>query len=118
MQHLGRAEEDKIYQLRASLNLDYEDLRSHVMMNVELPSFKMVCTTVPREEARRRVMNLEKNSKISESRPYKGKNPHLKCSYCDVVGRVEEKCWILHPELKPKFNKDHIMIPSRQFHTG
>ena len=127
---LKRAEEDKIYQLLASLNSDYEDLMSHILMNVKLPSFKTVCATVQREEARRRVMNLEKNSKISESRvyvakhkpsdsrPYKGKNPHLKCSYCDVVGHMEEKCWILHPELKPKFNKDHKMIPSRQFHTG
>ena len=123
-------EEDKIYMLLASLKSDYEDLKSHILMNVELPSFKMVCATVQCDEARRKVMNLEMNSKISESivyagkhkpsdsRPYKGKNPHLKCSYCDVVGHVKERCWILHPELKPKFNMDHIMIPSRQFHTG
>ncbi|KAM1554333.1 hypothetical protein ACFX1Z_007093 [Malus domestica] len=75
-------------------------------------------------------MNLEKNPKISESRvyvakhkplnnmPYKVKNPHLKCSYCDTVGHVEEKCWILHLELKPKFNMDHKIIPSRPSSAG
>ncbi|KAM1000884.1 hypothetical protein ACFX2A_007580 [Malus domestica] len=100
---LKRVEKDKIYQLLASLNFDYEDLRSHILMNVELHSFKAVCATVQHEEARRKVMNLEKNSKISESRvyvvkhkpsdirPYKGKNPHLKCSYCDVICHVEER---------------------------
>ncbi|KAB2606554.1 hypothetical protein D8674_006271 [Pyrus ussuriensis x Pyrus communis] len=103
---LKRVEEDKIYQLSVNLNSDYKDLRSHILMIVEFPSFKTVCATVQREEARRRVMNLEKNSiiyesriyvakhKPSDSRPYKDKNPHLKCSYY------------------------HIMIPSRQFHTG
>ncbi|KAM1858034.1 hypothetical protein ACFX14_008077 [Malus domestica] len=49
--------------------------------------------------------------KNSEVKVYKGRNTHLKCKYCNGVGHVEEKCWELHPELKPKFSKDGKMIP-------
>ena len=40
---LKSAEEDKIFQLLASLSSDYEDLRSHILMNAELPTFTCVC---------------------------------------------------------------------------
>ena len=36
---LKRAEEDKIFQLLSSLGSEYEDLRSHILMNPDLPSF-------------------------------------------------------------------------------
>ncbi|KAM1552729.1 hypothetical protein PS1_005535 [Malus domestica] len=55
--------------------------------------------------------------KNSEAKVYKGRNTHLKCKYCNGVGHEEDKCWELHPELKPKFSKDGRMIPrsSQQF---
>ncbi|KAM2786570.1 hypothetical protein PS2_007446 [Malus domestica] len=121
---LKRAEEDKIYQLLASLSSEYEDLRSHILMSMELPPFKIVCATVQREEARRRVMNMEPNLKLSETRgyvanrrsyeskAYKGRNPHLKCKYCNATGHTEDRCWELHPELKPKYNKTMASKPS------
>ncbi|XP_070665126.1 uncharacterized protein [Malus domestica] len=64
---LKRAEEDKIYQLLASLSSDYEDLRSHILMSVGLPSFKTICAMVQREAARIRAMNLEPNLKLSKA---------------------------------------------------
>ncbi|KAM1345858.1 hypothetical protein FF1_035187 [Malus domestica] len=74
-------------------------------------------------------MNGEHNSRLIETRAYasnyktlkakvyKGRNPHLKCKYCNGVGHVEDKCWELHPELKPKLSKDGKMKPrsSQQF---
>ena len=36
---LKKTEEDKKFQLLASLSLEYENLRSHILMNYELPSF-------------------------------------------------------------------------------
>lgn len=114
---LKRAEEDKIFQLLASLSSDYEDLRSHILMNSELPSFISVCATVQREEVRRKVMNNDTKMHTSEARAfssnhkqtgekgYKGKRPI--CSYCNDLGHLQETCWILHPELKPKrYSKD------------
>ena len=128
---LKRAEEDRIYQLLGSLNSEYEDLRSHILMSQELPTFNNVCATIQREEARKKVMNAEHSSRLNETRAYasnyknseakgyKGRNTHLKCKYCNGVGHVEDKCWELHPELKPKFTKDGKIIPrsSQQFHS-
>ncbi|KAM2944179.1 hypothetical protein COP2_027257 [Malus domestica] len=110
---LKRTEEDKNFQLLSSLSSEYEDLRSHILMNPELPFFTSVCATIQREEVRRKVMNNGIKTNVTEARAYltnekryKGKNPHLKCLHCDNIGHVRDKCWILHPELKPDFMKD------------
>ncbi|KAM1087576.1 hypothetical protein ACFX2B_012935 [Malus domestica] len=39
-----------------------------------------------------------------------GKKADWKCSYCNRKGHLREKCWILHPELKPKFDREGTMI--------
>ena len=66
-------------------------------------------------------MSADPSTKNLESRafaanrsdkPYKGKRPDLKCTHCERIGRsgighTKEKCWVLYPELKPKFNEDH-----------
>ncbi|KAB2603998.1 hypothetical protein D8674_038776 [Pyrus ussuriensis x Pyrus communis] len=120
---LKRSEEDKIFHLLASLGSEYEDLRSHILMNPELPSFASVCTTIQREEVRRKVMNVDVKPSVSEARAfvtnhksfgdkvYKGKRPDLKCLHCNNVGHLIDRCWILHPELKPRFEnkplRDH-----------
>jgi hypothetical protein len=50
-------EEDKIFQLLASLSSNYEDLRSKILMNPDLPSLTSVCATIQREEAHKKAMN-------------------------------------------------------------
>jgi len=50
-----RTEEDKIFQLLASLSSDFEDLRSHILINPKQPSLKSVTTTIQREEIHRKV---------------------------------------------------------------
>lgn len=113
-----RAEEDKIFQLLASLGPEYEDLRSHILMSSELPTLTSICSTIQREEVRRKVMNADtkataseskafaSNSRSTEHRVYKGKRPDLWCTYCEHQGHLKDTCWILHPELKPKFDKE------------
>jgi len=134
-----RTEEDKIFQLLASLSPDFEDLRSHILMNPELPTFKSVCATIQREEIRRKVMTQEagvsdtrayqtkllpqdmssRNAdhgqyrSLSENKAYKGKRPDSKCQYCHNLGHHMDRCWLLHPELKPKFTKDFRRQPRR-----
>ncbi|KAM1547666.1 hypothetical protein PS2_008810 [Malus domestica] len=39
-----------------------------------------------------------------------GKKVDWKCFYCNMKGHLREKCWILHPELKPKFDREGRMI--------
>nr|TKR98727.1 hypothetical protein D5086_0000200440 [Populus alba] len=114
---LKRAEEDKIFQLLANLSHDYEDLRSRILMNSELPSFANVCATIQREETRRKVMNLSSKSDFSEARAfvshqrryeekgYKSRRSDLKCNHCNNLGHSVERCWDLHPELNQSFQE-------------
>ncbi|XP_068344028.1 uncharacterized protein [Pyrus communis] len=95
-----RAEEDKIFQLLESLNPEYEDLRSHVLINPDLPSFSSVCATIQREETRRKIMTVElkanipkarvylSNHRTDDERGYKRKKPIVKYSYCDTGGHT------------------------------
>ena len=41
-----RTEEDRVFQLLASLGLDFEDFSRHVLMNSDLPSLKSVCASI------------------------------------------------------------------------
>ena len=118
---LKRVDEDKVFQLLASLGSEYEDLRIHLLMAPELPSFVSVCHAVQREETRRKVMEVDikhnsearafyVNHKPGDKQQYKGKISELrewKCTYCNGNGHIREKCWILHPELRPKFEKEN-----------
>ena len=116
-----RADEDKVFQLLASLGPEYEDLRSHLMMSAEFPKLSTVTAVIHSEETRRKVMNVEVGSgsdarafaarqPTENTRVYKGKRPDLFCTHCKTIGRagighLKETCWILHPELKPKWNE-------------
>ena len=86
-------------------------------MNVELLSFKSVCATIQREESRRKVMSRTVTPcnpgvsaylarPYSEGKVHKGKRPNLKCRHCHNIGHTIDRCWSLHLEIKPKFNKD------------
>ena len=112
-----RTEEDRVFQVLASLGSEFEDLRCHILMSPELPSLKSVCSTIQREEVRRKVMIRETVTNSSDTRAYiahknyegksiKGKRLDLKCEHCNAPGHTSDRCWVLHPELKPKFTKD------------
>lgn len=112
-----RTEEDRIFQLLASLDSNYEDFRSHILMNAELPSLKSVCASIQREEVRRKIMPRGVTSPVldahaylahqqSDKKTYKGKRPDLKCEYCHSLGHTIDRYWSLHPELKLKSGKD------------
>lgn len=112
-----RTEEDRVFQVLASLGSEFEDLRCHILMSPELPSLKSVCSTIQREEVHRKVMIRETVTNSSDTRAYiahknyegksiKGKRLDLKCEHCNAPGHTSDRCWVLHPELKPKFTKD------------
>nr|XP_028964618.1 uncharacterized protein LOC114827119 [Malus domestica] len=118
---LKRADEDKVFQLLASLGAEYKDPRSHLLMTADLPSFNSVCQAVQQEETQRKGMHIEPKSN-SEARVFTNNHKHTgenfftrkkanwKCTYCNMNGHIREKCWILDPELKPKFDKEGRMI--------
>lgn len=93
---LKNVKEDKIYQLLSSLGSKYEDLHIHILMNPKLPYFTIVCNQ-QQEEVRRQVMNIGIKANVSKAKAYlsndkkyKGKNPHLKCQHCNVIGHVKD----------------------------
>ncbi|KAM1425821.1 hypothetical protein TB2_017749 [Malus domestica] len=112
---LKQAEEDKVFQLLSSLDSTYEDLRSHILMSVELPSLNTVCTIVQREEARRKVMSTKVGDPESrafvasdrrfEGKNFKGKKGEMQCSHCGQKNHLRDTCWVLYPHLKPNFSK-------------
>ena len=47
---LKRAKEDKTFQLLASIKLEYENIKSNILMSLDLPSFTSVCTVINQEK--------------------------------------------------------------------
>ncbi|GJY64728.1 retrovirus-related pol polyprotein from transposon RE2 [Tanacetum coccineum] len=110
-----RHKDDQVFQLLASLGPDFKELKRHILLNAELPTLKSVCATIQREEIHRKVMINDATTPEArvysanaslDKKPYKGKRSDQKCGHCNVHGHSMDRCWILHPELKPKFTKD------------
>jgi gag-polypeptide of LTR copia-type len=108
-----REEQDDIFRFLAALDVSYEQARSQILLSSELPSIDEVAEMIQREETRRAVMgqptmeNPEVKAYISGSRTipnprYGNRGEQLKCEYCKREGHTKEKCWHLHPELRPK----------------
>jgi hypothetical protein len=76
----------------ASLGLDFEDLRSHILMNPELSSLKLVCATIQCEKIHRKVVIVKQEYLILV---------HIRRSCC-------RKIWILEPLIMVNIN--HYMI--------
>jgi len=95
---LQKREEDKIFQLLSSFSLDYEDLHSRILMNLDLLSLISVYATIQREEVCRKVMNIKTkitlsetcayilNRQIKNGKAYEGKQLNLKCQHCHNLG--------------------------------
>ena len=66
------------------------------------------CTLNPKSNFEARVFTS--NHKHTGEKKITRKKADWKCTYCNMKGHIREKCWILHPELKPKFDKEGRMI--------
>jgi hypothetical protein len=119
-----REEEDDIFEYLAGLNPSYEAVRAQIMNFIPLPSYSQIQNMIQQEESRREAMvvpqvaydeghethsfAVAKKSNFSNF----GQNPnsqiHSKsseienCTYCKKEGHTHERCWFLHPHLKPK----------------
>jgi hypothetical protein len=47
------------------------------------------------------------NSKRFKDKRNKGRRSDFKCNYCNNLGHSTDHCWVLHPNLKPKFARDN-----------
>ncbi|XP_078159026.1 uncharacterized protein LOC144554589 isoform X2 [Carex rostrata] len=121
--YIKREEQDRILLYLASLGSEFEEARRSILLRPELPSFNTVCSIIQSEEDRSRVMSTEhkviseptENSALNvvskdRDRWSKGKGKGTSKFYCDHCrrdGHSRERCWVLHPHLRPNKSKPH-----------
>ena len=117
-----RREQDKVFALLLTLNPGYDDLIRHILRNKELPSLDEVCAEIQKEHGsvglfkRKGELVMANQAEGAESKPagvankgyYKPEEKKVwVCDHCKRKGHGKDKCWILHPHLKPaKFKTD------------
>jgi hypothetical protein len=109
-----REETDRVYTFLAALDSSYELIRAQILLSTEKLSFDGVTALVRHETTRRVAMASHSNPK-PEAHAFsaqhfgvgkgKGKGEVVRCSHCKREGHTQEKCWILHPYLRPKRNQ-------------
>ena len=111
-----RREQDKVFALLLTLNPGYDDLIRHILRNKELPSLDEVCAEIQKEHGsvglfkRKGEMVMANQAEGAENKPagvankgyYKPEDRKVwVCDHCKKKGHGKDKCWILHPHLKP-----------------
>lgn len=120
MDYVNREEQDKIFQLLASIRPEFEDTKRQILMGSQLPTFNEVCAIIQSEETRRRVMssnliasgelgeqsahsaiNMKQGNSIARFTKGKFKKPaRFHCDHCNRDGHSKERCWVLYPHLR------------------
>jgi gag-polypeptide of LTR copia-type len=107
-----REETDRVYTFLAALDPSYEAIRAQILLSSEKLSFDEVASRV-RQEATRWVAMAATDSNpkpeaqaFSAQRLYdrrlRGKGETVKCIHCKRDGHTSDRCWVLHPHLKPR----------------
>lgn len=105
-----RREEDKVFGLLLILNPTYNGLIKHILRADKLPTLDEVCAQIQKEEGSlglcgskgEPVMVHQAEEAIANKGVYKQEDMKvLICDHCKKKGHMKDKCWILHPHLKP-----------------
>ncbi|XP_010538204.1 PREDICTED: uncharacterized protein LOC104812632 [Tarenaya hassleriana] len=110
-------EQDKTFALLFALNSSYKELIQTILRESTLPSFNEVCSRVKKEEGGKTLFsgpselahhargNLGDHGEIAQKavgfKPG-GERRTPFCDYCKRKGHTKDKCWALHPHLKPQ----------------
>lgn len=116
-----RREQDKVFGLLLTLNPIYNDLIKHLFTADKLPSLDEVCSQVQRKQGSLGLFSGR--SKIITSNKVVYKNEDRKTlvyDHCKKRGPIKDKCWILHPHLKPAKFKANLTseVTSDQAQAG
>ena len=108
---LERREQDKVFGLFLTLSPIYTDLIKHILRSEKLPTLEEVCSQVQKEHGSNGLFQgkeslLLANQAAASSQSYKDQYKKkegrgLRCEHCKREGHTKEKCWDLHPHLKP-----------------
>ncbi|XP_020891702.1 uncharacterized protein LOC110231118 [Arabidopsis lyrata subsp. lyrata] len=110
-----RREQDKVFGLLLTLNSTYNDLIKHLLRAEKLPNLEEVCSQIQKEQGslglfgnKGELATANKGELTTANKgSYKSENKRgLTCDHCKKTGHTKEKCWILHPHLRPSKWKD------------
>ena len=120
-----RKEEDRIFSYLAGFDASYEVIRSQIIRAPNLPSFSEVVNQIQREDSLREAMGgpqanhgeghdphghavrfPQNYQNPSSQKNQNWSNPRGEvCSHCKKEGHKAERCYFLHPNLRPKWWK-------------
>ena len=117
-----RKEQDKVFALLFTLNPVYGGLIKHILRSDKLPDLEELCAQIQKEQGSVELFGgkgdlILANKADGAEDPVEGAankgyyKPSDKkvweCDHCKKKGHGRDKCWILHPHLKPqKFRTD------------
>ena len=131
----ARREQDKVFALLLTLHPSYNDLIKHILRAEKLPTLEEVCAQIQREQGsvdlfggKSELVLGNQAEGVANKGSYKAEDKKVwVCDHCKKKGHGRDKCWILHPHLKPqKFRTPHNdarahfsgeMEPSSSTHT-
>ena len=112
---IERREEDKVFGLLLTLNSSFNGLIEHILRSEKLPSLDDVCAQIQKEEGSvglfegkgEPVMVNQADIVTANKAAYKQEDKKvLICDHCKKKSHMKDKCWILHPHLKPNKFKE------------
>ncbi|KAG7528122.1 GAG-pre-integrase domain [Arabidopsis thaliana x Arabidopsis arenosa] len=110
-----RREQDKVFGLLLTLNSTYNDLIKHLLRAEKLPNLEEVCSQIQKEQGslglfgNKGELAMANKGELTTANKgsYKSENKRgPTCDHCKKTGHTKEKCWILHPHLRPSRWKD------------
>ncbi|GAV68914.1 UBN2_3 domain-containing protein [Cephalotus follicularis] len=100
--------EIRVYDFLGGLNMDFDQIRAHILSTDPLPSLESAFSIVHSEDIRRSAMHQSPSQERSAlysgntnqrggsiDRIHSGKSPFI-CDYCGKERHTREKCWKLH----------------------
>ncbi|XP_010555086.1 PREDICTED: uncharacterized protein LOC104824675 [Tarenaya hassleriana] len=118
-----RHKQDMVFSLFSCLDGGYADLIQSVLRESTIPSLDDVSARIRKEESTKQF--FQGNGEVAHYRKVNEQsNKIIECGHCKRKGHSKEKCWVLHPHLKPsRFKTEKDSTPkkaqdNRQWNNG
>ncbi|KAG7572488.1 Integrase catalytic core [Arabidopsis suecica] len=105
-----RREQDRVFGLLLSLNSSYTDVIQHILRDEKTPTLEQVCAKIQKEYSSQLLFGAKGVSLPTANKVGMVKQEDKKtwsCDHCKRKGHLKDKCWLLHPHLKPEKFKNY-----------
>ncbi|XP_010451831.1 PREDICTED: uncharacterized protein LOC104734018 [Camelina sativa] len=103
-----RREQDKVFALLLTVNPTFNDLIKHILRSDKLPSLDDVCSQIQKEQGSLGLFSGKGELVTANKGVFKPEDQRAKggCEHCKRKNHTKEKCWFLHPHLRPNHNNN------------